>query len=66
MKNIIENHKKAAMHAEEAAKQHQEAAKHHEDGKHEKAHESTIKAQGHITHVTEAQKEIQKNHTTKK
>jgi hypothetical protein len=65
MKAIIENHKKAAKHLEEAAKSHHEAAKHHEAGEHDKAHHSTIKAQGHTAHAIEAQKEISKQHINK-
>ena len=66
METIIKNHKKAATHLEEAAKCHLEAAKYHEAGNHEKAHQSTIKAQGHTTHACEAQKEIQKQHARTK
>lgn len=58
----IENHKKTATHLESAAKHHHEAAKHHEDGNHEKAAQSTIKAQGHVTLATEAQREDVKHH----
>ena len=43
----IENHIIAAKHYKEAAKHHIDAAKHHAQGNHEKAYESTIKAQGH-------------------
>jgi len=66
METIIKNHKKAATHLEEAAKLHLEAAKLHEEGKHEKAHYSLIKAQGHTTHACESQKEILKQHATAK
>jgi len=66
MKNIIENHKKAAKHLEEAAKLHHEAAKHHEEGNHDKAHHSTVNAHGHTAHAIEAEKEIVKHHAVKK
>jgi hypothetical protein len=56
----IENHKKAAKHLEEAAKHHTEAAKHHEAGDADKAMRSTVKAQGHTVHATEAQRELVK------
>jgi len=59
MKNI-ENHKKAAMHLEEAAKSHHEAAKHHEEGNEDKAAKSTMKAHGHTVLASEAQKEVVK------
>jgi hypothetical protein len=52
----VENHKKAAMHLEEAAKNHHEAAKHEQEGNHEKASHSTIKAHGHTALAAEAQK----------
>ena len=66
METIIKNHKKAATHLEEAAKHHLEAAKQHESGNHDKAHECTLKAHGHMTHACEAQKEILKQHATAK
>jgi len=53
----IENHKKVAIHIEEAAK-------HHEAGNHEKAHHSTIKDHGHREHAVEAQREVLKHHAT--
>lgn len=54
----IENQKKAAKHHEEAARQHyEEAAKHQEAGEHEKAAQSTIKAQEHLNHANEAARE---------
>lgn len=53
----IENHKKVATHFEAAAKSHRDAAKYHEDGNHEKACESSIKAQGHQCLANELQKE---------
>lgn len=62
MKNLIEKHKKAATHLEEAAKHHHEAAKHHEAGDHDKAHHSTVKANGHSAHAAEMDKEILKHH----
>jgi len=61
MKNI-ENHKKAAMHLEEAAKSHHEAAKHHEEVNSDKAANSTIKAHGHSVLASEAQREVLKQH----
>jgi len=66
MKNVIENHKKAAKHSEESAKNHHEAAKHHEEGNHEKANHSTVLAHGHTQHTVEAEKEIVKHHAVKK
>jgi hypothetical protein len=66
MKNLIEKHKRAATHLEEAAKHHHEAAKHHEEGNHEKAHHSTVKANGHSTHAAEIDKEILKHHVIDK
>jgi hypothetical protein len=66
MKNIIENHKKAATHLEDAAKLHRESAKHHEEGSHDKAYHSTIKAHGNTAHAVETQKEIIKQHAIKK
>ncbi len=63
METIIKNHKRAATHLEEAANFHLEAVKYHEAGNHDKAHQSTIKAQGHTTHACDAQKEILKQHT---
>ncbi len=62
----IENHKKAALHAEEAAKHHQDAIKHHEAGDQDKAMHSTVKAHGHLALATEAQNENLKNQATKK
>ncbi len=62
MEKNIESHKQAAKHLEDAAKFHHEAVKHHEAKNHDKAHESTIKAQGHTTHAVDAQKEILKHH----
>jgi len=61
-KKGIENHKKAAKHHEEAAKHHLNAAKHHEAGDHGKAAQSTIKAQGHLHHVSKALREDAKQH----
>jgi hypothetical protein len=61
-KKGIENHKTAAKHHEEAAKHHHEAAKHHDEGHHDKAAQSTVKANGHHTLAGEAQKEDVKHH----
>ncbi len=61
-KKGIENHKKTAAALEAAAKHHLDAAKYHETGEHEKAALSTIKAQGHLSLATEAQREDVKNH----
>ncbi|MDZ4757941.1 MAG: hypothetical protein SGJ10_07370 [Bacteroidota bacterium] len=58
----IENHKKIASHLEAAAQHHLAAAKHHEDGEHDKAAQSTIKAQGHFTLARDAQKEDVRHH----
>ena len=66
METIINNHKKAATHLEEAAKLHLEAAKHHEENNHDKAHLCCVKANGHTTHARESQKEILKEHATTK
>ncbi len=65
MKNI-ENHKKAAMHLEEAAKSHHEAAKHQEEGNLDKAASCTVKAHGHSTLAAEAQREVLKSQAVKK
>lgn len=59
----IDNHKKAAMHFQAAAKCHTEAAKHHESGNHEKAAQCTVEAHGHACVANEAQKEDVKHHT---
>jgi hypothetical protein len=61
-----ENHKKAAIHLEAAAKHHNDAAKHHEDGNLEKAGLSSSKAFGHQTIAHEAHKEVSKNLIAKK
>lgn len=58
----IENHRKAAKHHEEAAKHHHDAAKHHEAGNHDKACDSTLKAQGHHCCASELQRENVKQH----
>lgn len=58
----IENHKTAAKHHQEAAKHHLDAAKHHEAGNHDKASDSTIKAQGHNCLANDAQREDVKHH----
>lgn len=58
----IQNHKKLANHLQEAAKHHLDAAKHHEEGNHEKAYNSTILAQGHLSIAYEAQKEDVRHH----
>ena len=58
----IENHKKAAVHLEEAAKNHLDAAKHHENGDHDKAAQSTVKAHGHAKLANDAQQEDIKQH----
>ncbi len=52
----IENHQEAARHHEQAAKHHHDAAHYHQEGNHEKANESTIKAQGHHYLAGKAQK----------
>jgi hypothetical protein len=61
----IENHKEIAAHLQEASKHHLDAAKHHEEGNHEKAAESTVKAQGHTSLAHEGQKEDAKHHALK-
>jgi len=61
-KKGIENHNKIATHLETAANLHKEAAKHHGDGNHEKAAESTIKAQGHTAIANEHLKDVVKQH----
>ena len=58
MATIIENHNKAAKHLDEAAKFHHEAAKFHDEMKHDKAHQSTIKAIRHTLHARDIQKNI--------
>ena len=62
IKKNIDNHKKAALHHQEAAKHHLEAAKHHEEGNHDKAHTSTVKANGHCCTACDCQKEDAKHH----
>jgi hypothetical protein len=62
----VENHKTAAKHHEAAAKHHHEAVKHHEAGNHEKAAESTVKANGHSKLAQEAQTEDEKAHASDK
>jgi hypothetical protein len=62
----IEYHKQAAMHHEEAAKHHLDAAKQHEAGNHDKACESTVKANGHSCLATEHQQADLKAHALKK
>ncbi len=61
----ISNHKEAAKHHEAAAKHHHEAAKHHEDGHHDKAAESTVKANGASSMANDCQKEDAKHHAAK-
>jgi hypothetical protein len=58
----IENHKSAAIHHQEAAKHHLEAINHHEKGNHEKAAQSTIRANGHSSLANDHQKEDAKHH----
>ena len=52
----IDNHKKAAMHLEQAAKHHHEAAKLLLEGNDEKACGCVAKAQGHSILAKKAQK----------
>ncbi len=59
---LVDNHKKAASHLEEAAKNHHDAAKHHQDGNWEKASASTLKANGHVAIAKDAQREDLKQH----
>jgi hypothetical protein len=61
---LVDNHKKAAKHAEESAKHHSEAAKHYEAGNTEKAAQSAINAHSHHTVAGEAQRENSKQHAT--
>ncbi len=61
----VEHNKKAASHHQEAAKHNLDAAKHHEDGNHEKAAQSTLKANGHSTLANDHQKEVAKHHAMK-
>jgi hypothetical protein len=63
--NSIENHLQAASHHQEAAKHHLEAVKHHEEGNHEKAAQSTVKANGHSSLANDHQKEDAKYHAQK-
>ena len=65
-KNVVDNHKQAAIHHQEAAKHHNEAVKHHEAGDPEKAALSTLKANGHHELAEEQQSEIAKQHAMKK
>ncbi|PQJ13133.1 hypothetical protein CJD36_000780 [Flavipsychrobacter stenotrophus] len=62
MKKSIENHKQAAQHHEEAAKHHKQAAKHHEEGNHDRAHTSTVIANGHAHMASEKQTDDAKHH----
>ena len=64
-KNVVENHKQAAIHHQEAAKHHNEAVKQHEAGNLEKAALSTLKANGHHALAEENQSEIAKHHAIK-
>ena len=52
----IENHKKAALHLQEAAKYHLEAADHYTNGNTEHALNSTIMAHGHQSLAKDAQR----------
>ena len=61
-KKGIKNHKKAALHLEEAAKYHLKAAMHHKNGAEKKAAKSTLKAQGHFSLASDAQREDVKHH----
>ncbi len=63
---VTANHHTAALHHEHAAKHHKEAAKSIENGEHEKASQSTLKANGHAVHAQEASKEIAKSHAAGK
>lgn len=58
----IKNHKKAASHLQSAAQHHLEAAKYHEEGNHQKAAQSTILAQGHVSLANKAQKTDTQQH----
>ena len=58
----IANHKKAAEHLQAAAEHHTAAAKHHENGHHEKAAQSTVKANGQQCLANECHKEDVKHH----
>jgi hypothetical protein len=62
----VENHKIAAKHHEEAAKHHTAAAKAHEVGDSSKAHESTVKANGHHHLANKAQKKVAKTQAKSK
>ena len=62
VKKSVENHKQSAAHHQEAAKHHLDAAKHHEAGNHDKAHTSTVLANGHATIADDHQKEDAKSH----
>jgi hypothetical protein len=63
---VTANHQTAALHHEHAAKHHKEAVKPIENGDHEKASQSTLKANGHAVHAHEASKEIAKTHAAGK
>ena len=58
MNGMIENHKKAAHHLEEAARYHHEAIVYHQTGNQDKALICTVKAQGHTIRATQCQKEF--------
>ena len=60
--STVDNHKQAAVHHQEAAKHHLDAAKHHEEGNHDKAHSSSVLANGHSSIAVDHQKEDAKSH----
>ncbi|MCU0443221.1 MAG: hypothetical protein MUE96_12565 [Bacteroidia bacterium] len=58
----VDVHKKAAKHHETAAIYHLEAASFHEVGEHEKAHHSSIVANGHSLEARNLEKQDVKQH----
>ena len=62
----IENHLKAAIHFEAAAKNHRDAAKFHQEGNHDKAFKSTIMAQGNQGIANACQREDVSRHVSDK
>lgn len=62
IKQNIDLHKRAAKHHETAAKYHLDAVTFHEAGTHEKAHQSSIIANGHSLEARTLEKEDVKQH----
>lgn len=56
---LIENHIKTATHLEIAAKYHQDAARFYETENSDKATQSRIKTEEHVSHANKIQKEFE-------